>query len=1058
MSLPASYNTTFLDRLKNNQPIYNNAAVTYKIRVDPVAEPDKPHWRVIGIHHLTGTENGMQHHAFCEVLDGAGKRIDGALLVVKKGNEPERLDRIDKPANEAGAHIPIWGEDVVAISVRRPDNSPLPSERVGNITTGFDKDSAGNSRFHHSFYIVFQKSEGVAAVTPGIDNGSGTGPTNGSGISDGPKIAFKGAEQLFENGRMIWRGSLGGIYVLGDDTTWSHHDPEGYGSGQPQAPPGLVTPVFGFGKVWESWPGMQQRLGFGREAEQSFDGFVQRLTTGQMIWGKADTYLLKDDGTWEKVGDGEKREGGSEGQTLPRLALTSPPTTGPAVTRLQQRLAALQYLAQEEVTGRYDEPTRQAIELFQKTNGLIIDGVVGSQTWQALNRSEALTRQPRPKLGSLKVGIDLNRPIDPGSGAIVGPVSAPTLVAETGAQWVRLNFVRGPWSSPTDPTRRQGRSWLESYRHIVDELTEAWGGSGPHIYGLVSDEAAQRHPGNLFRFPPREVAWAMRRQYSDAELRHIDTFNGEQRRLIGQTPEQWIDQYTNHFEMIVDAFKDRIHVYETYNEPDDWHHFPENEKHNPWGKMWDQAWIHPYWMAHMLESIYQRVKSKGVKIISPPLQGLREDPTGPWTYLSNLYRMGMQLYGWGRNNKPFPFDGIGYHIYVHEGYQARSTVTANILRTYTHHLDSIEKLVKHYEGQSSGKQFYISEFGWPTDDPNSEAHQQFQAEAMKSAFKVFKEDSRVALAIWFCTQDFSKKYGLFKEGAMSPGQRKRISMTAFQTVTGLNLPDTSTKKPVEPVTRTIDIERRLKQLRQNKHGLVDIYRALFLEIATAGDPIYNNASHLYDIEIDPVAEPERPHWWVIGIHHLTGSENEGKQHLFCDVLDETGRRLKEVQLNITKGSLPPILQAVDKPDSEPGIHIPMWSGDVVSVKVADSLPSERVFNVKTAHPGNEAGNSLYHHSFYVVFQRVGGAPEPPDISLEDRLRQVGEPLLVAVSPDAKLADVAQTKNLGASLSREYLVTHNGESYLAQIYERGLVYVPVGQWPKVEVIARNINSR
>ena len=100
------------------------------------------------------------------------------------------------------------------------------------------------------------------------------------------------------------------------------------------------------------------------------------------------------------------------------------------------------------------------------------------------------------------------------------------------------------------------------------------------------------------------------------------------------TPGEWIQQYTRNFEMIVQACRDRIHIFETFNEPDDWHRFPPQDARDAFGNLWEKAWIHPTWLAHMLQSIYQRVKPHDVKIIASPLQGLRPEITdGPKTYL-----------------------------------------------------------------------------------------------------------------------------------------------------------------------------------------------------------------------------------------------------------------------------------------------------------------------------------------------------------------------------------------------------------------------------------------
>ena len=51
---------------------------------------------------------------------------------------------------------------------------------------------------------------------------------------------------------------------------------------------------------------------------------------------------------------------------------------------LQAKLVAKGFLAREQISGQFDEPTRLAVEAFQRSNGLKVDGVVGPLTWAAL--------------------------------------------------------------------------------------------------------------------------------------------------------------------------------------------------------------------------------------------------------------------------------------------------------------------------------------------------------------------------------------------------------------------------------------------------------------------------------------------------------------------------------------------------------------------------------------------------------------------------------------------------------------------------------------------------
>ncbi|MBR4540168.1 MAG: SH3 domain-containing protein [Clostridia bacterium] len=59
-------------------------------------------------------------------------------------------------------------------------------------------------------------------------------------------------------------------------------------------------------------------------------------------------------------------------------------STGDDVTRLQQKLVELGYLAADQVSGKYLSSTEAAVIAFQKAKNLVVDGIAGSQTQRAL--------------------------------------------------------------------------------------------------------------------------------------------------------------------------------------------------------------------------------------------------------------------------------------------------------------------------------------------------------------------------------------------------------------------------------------------------------------------------------------------------------------------------------------------------------------------------------------------------------------------------------------------------------------------------------------------------
>lgn len=134
----------------------------------------------------------------------------------------------------------------------------------------------------------------------------------------------------------------------------------------------------------------------------------------------------------------------------------------------------------------------------------------------------------------------------------------------------------------------------------------------------------------------------------------------------------------------------------------------------------------------------------------------------------------------------------------------------------------------------------------------------------------------------------------------------------------------------------------------------------------------------YGVSILKHADPAA--FRVIGIHHLSGSENRGNHHIYCDVLDENGARLNGSLIKVQVGNNPPTYATVDKPASEPGTNVPMWANTKYAVSV-DGHPSDTAIGLHTGHSDEPGGNFWGHHSFYVVWQRrpVQFVPEPPPV-------------------------------------------------------------------------------
>lgn len=118
-------------------------------------------WACIGIYHLAPTENAGRHNVFIECLDEAGYRLRQPIIAWTWSlDAPVQQKRLDKPANEPAADIPIDKAATITLWVA----DEMDSDSVGNLHTRHPDEAPGNTWGHVSFYVVFQRQSGV--ITP----------------------------------------------------------------------------------------------------------------------------------------------------------------------------------------------------------------------------------------------------------------------------------------------------------------------------------------------------------------------------------------------------------------------------------------------------------------------------------------------------------------------------------------------------------------------------------------------------------------------------------------------------------------------------------------------------------------------------------------------------------------------------------------------------------------------------------------------------------------------------------------------------------------------------
>jgi len=228
--------------------------------------------------------------------------------------------------------------------------------------------------------------------------------------------------------------------------------------------------------------------------------------------------------------------------------------------------------------------------------------------------------------------------------------------------------------------------------------------------------------------------------------------------------------------------------------------------------------------------------------------------------------------------------------------------------------------------------------------------------------------------------------------------------------------------------------------------------------------LLNDASE-YGVSVVPAAvDVGGRYWHCTRVHHLTQAENNGNHNVYVNVFREgIPARDVVVRLEWQNGS---DMITLEKPwPAEPLGNCPLWKGQVVSVEVADTLPSDRVDGISTAHSDEPPGNTLYHHSFLVEWALATktGESEPsepsepeepvPTETLEMFIRrQTWDKVGVDYNPAAALTRYATAHGLGKPETQEFDRVYAGTTYRVQAFVGGIAFCVVGDWGNIQHIA------
>jgi hypothetical protein len=204
---------------------------------------------------------------------------------------------------------------------------------------------------------------------------------------------------------------------------------------------------------------------------------------------------------------------------------------------------------------------------------------------------------------------------------------------------------------------------------------------------------------------------------------------------------------TNAVWPIVQHFHDRVKVYEVWNEPNCWNSNPAPGVYTGCTFMYPSnfGWL----LARSWEAVHVTHQVNDVTLFSGGvfghnISGITSYANAGAQYIDDTYSTGTNTQRGGSftysktNYHAYPLDGIGQHLYLSQG----GLVASNTFRQY---LDWVRSAYTKYEGVTTPKKTFITEFGWTT----TSVSQAVQDTNLVTAFAALNSASYVQMAIWF---------------------------------------------------------------------------------------------------------------------------------------------------------------------------------------------------------------------------------------------------------------------------------------------------------------------
>jgi hypothetical protein len=227
------------------------------------------------------------------------------------------------------------------------------------------------------------------------------------------------------------------------------------------------------------------------------------------------------------------------------------------------------------------------------------------------------------------------------------------------------------------------------------------------------------------------------------------------------------------------------------------------------------------------------------------------------------------------------------------------------------------------------------------------------------------------------------------------------------------------------------------------------------------------------IKLEPVTDPQGgpvhgPYWKLVEAKWWDDQEAGGASQVFVKALDAQGNPLENVAFVVIRPDAQDSVRTKGSIDGFWGNYT-MYGllGTYIVEMTEGSHPSERVTGVGlgTEEVPDAWINTAFRFTFQLTEADAGRVEVPTDVgeatpggeeipvptgeeALHRALHKAARAHLAARSPRGKFYRYARKHDLGRRRSQDFSFEHKGTKYTAQVFQRGIIYAPVGQWDQV----------